>query len=217
MKNFKKTNEYYSYARPEMVDFVPKDAKTILDVGCGEGMFALSLSGENNDLETWGIEINQKIAEIAKKNLDKVLIGDVDKLINELPDSYFDCVIFNDVLEHMVNPYSILAVIKKKLRDNGVVVCSIPNVRHVRVLRDLLFKKQWKYEDAGILDRTHLRFFTKRSIIDMFNDLDYEILKIQGIHATKLWMFIPISIITLGFFSDSRYIQFACLVRPKNK
>ena len=73
MKHLKITNEYYSNARPEMVNFVPKDIKTILDVGCGEGVFALSLKNENNNLETWGVEINSKIAEIAK-NLVKVLV-----------------------------------------------------------------------------------------------------------------------------------------------
>ena len=115
----------------------------------------------------------------------------------------------------MINPYDVLTNIKTKLRDGGIIVCSIPNVRHVRVLRDLLFKKQWKYEDDGILDRTHLRFFTKKSIIDMFNELNYQIIKIKGIHGTKIWKFLPVNIITLGFFSDSRYKQFACVVKPR--
>lgn len=215
MNNLEKTKEYYSYARPEMVDFVPKETKRILDVGCGEGLFVMSLKKNNNNLETWGVEMNPEIAEIAKTNLDKVLVGDIFTIINGLPDSYFDCIVFNDVLEHMADPYIVLKNIKTKLRNNGVIVCSIPNVRHVRVLRDLLFKKQWKYEDIGILDRTHLRFFTKKSIIDMFNDLDYQILKISGINGTKIWQFLPINIITLGLFSDSRYIQFACVARPK--
>ncbi len=136
--------------------------------------------------------------------------------MESLPDKYFDCIVFNDVLEHMADPYIILEKIKNKLSNNGVIVCSIPNVRHVRVLRDLLFKKQWEYQDAGILDRTHLRFFTKKSIISMFNNLNYELKVIKGIQATKFWMFLPINIITFGFFSDSRYIQFACVAKPKN-
>lgn len=209
-----KTNKYYSSERLEMVNFVPKNSERILDVGCGEGLF-LKFLNKNNNLETWGVEMNSEIAEIAKINLDKVLVGDISEIINGIPNSYFDCISFNDVLEHMVNPYAVLADIRIKLKDNGVIICSIPNVRYVRVLKDLLFKKQWKYENAGVLDRTHLRFFTKKSIIDMFNDLGYQLIKIKGINETKNWKFLFINILTLGFFSDSRYIQFACVVKIK--
>ncbi|MFZ4648191.1 MAG: class I SAM-dependent methyltransferase [Patescibacteria group bacterium] len=214
MEDFKKTKKYYSYARPEMLKFVPTKAKNILDVGCGEGLFVASLN-KKSDFESWGVEINKEVAEIAKNNINKVLVGDVFELLDSIPNNYFDCIVFNDVLEHMENPYRVLEKIKTKLSPSGVVVCSIPNVRHVRVLRDLLFKKQWKYEESGILDKTHLRFFTKKSMVDMFEDLDYQVEKIEGINGTKWWQFFPINILTFGFFSDTRYIQFACVVKPK--
>lgn len=214
MKNLEKTNKYYSYSRPEMVKFIPTNAKNILDIGCGEGLFVASLNKKNN-IESWGVEINQEVAEIAKNNLDKVLVGDALQVLDSIPDNYFDCIVFNDVLEHMENPYIILKKIKMKLNSGGVVISSIPNVRHVRVLRDLLFKKQWKYEESGILDKTHLRFFTKKSIIDMFNSLDYQVVKIVGINETKWWKFFLINILTFGFFSDARFIQFACVAKVK--
>ena len=214
LDNFEIMNKYYTYARPEMVLFIPRDSKKILDIGCGEGLFLALLKKEGN-METWGVEINPEIAEVAQRNLDKVLAGDILEVVQDIPDLYFDCIVFNDVLEHMVNPDIILTKIKVKLNTDGVIVCSIPNVRHIRVLRDLLIKKQWKYEDLGILDKTHLRFFTKKSIIDMFNGLGYQIIKIEGICATKWWKFIFFNILTLGFFADSRYMQFACIVKPK--
>lgn len=214
MKDFKKTNKYYSYSRPEMSKFVPVDAKNILDIGCGEGFFVASLN-KNNNFESWGVEINQKVAEIAKNNLDKVLVGNISDLLISIPNNYFDCIVFNDVLEHMENPYQVLEKIKTKLSSSGVIICSIPNVRHVRVLRDLLFKKQWKYEESGILDKTHLRFFTKKSIKDMFINAGYHILEIKGINGTKWWKFFLINLFTFGFFSDSRFIQFACVAKLK--
>lgn len=207
------SNNYYSNTRIEMKKFIPQYAKKIIDIGCGEGVFCDSF--KKNDTELWGIEINEKVGSVAKEKLNKVLIGDVSLILDELPNNYFDCIIFNDVLEHIIDPYSVLKRIKNKLSSNGVVVCSIPNVRHVRVLRDLLFRKQWKYQESGILDRTHLRFFTKKSIKDMFDDADYQILEIRGINGTKWWKFFWINIFTFGFFSDSRFIQFACVAKLK--
>lgn len=207
-------NNYYSYTRPEMLDFIPTNVKKILDIGCGEGSFSCSMKNKFK-AEIWGVEINSTVAEIAKKNLDKVLVGDILSVIDDIPNSYFDCIVFNDVLEHMIDPYIVLEKVKSKLSPNGVIVCSIPNVRHISVLRKLLINGQWKYEDAGILDRTHLRFFTKKSMVDMFNELNYEIIKMEGINPTKWWKFLPINILTMGQMSDARFVQFAFLVKPK--
>ena len=96
-----------------------------------------------------------------------------------LPDSYFDTIIFADVLEHFVDPSCILGQIKSKLSQHGEIIASIPNVRHWSVLRDLL-EGRWDYVDAGILDRTHLRFFTKSSLVEMFKTAGFCLEKIQG-------------------------------------
>lgn len=214
MENSQKTNQYYSYKRPEMLGFIPSGVKKVLDVGCGEGSFSLSVKNKFN-AEVWGIEINPKAAEIAQKNIDKVLVGDAIKIINDIPNSYFDCIVFNDVLEHMIDPYTVLEKMKTKLTNEGVIVCSIPNVRHISVLKKLFIDGQWTYEDAGILDKTHLRFFTKKSIIDMFEKLGYQIVKIEGINQTNWWKSFLIDLMTLGLATDIKYTQFACVVKPK--
>lgn len=212
--NNQKNNNYYSYKRPEMLNFIPGNPKKILDVGCGEGSFSISMKKKFN-AEVCGVEINPEVAKVAQKNIDKVLVGDILKVIDDIPNSYFDCIVFNDVLEHMIDPYAVLTKIKVKLAPEGVIVCSIPNVRHISVLKKLLINGDWKYEDCGILDKTHLRFFTKKSIINMFNSLNYQIIKIEGINPTKWWKFLPINILTLGQMRDARFVQFACLVKPK--
>lgn len=205
---------YYAGTRPEMIDFIPKSAKRILEVGCGEAFFGSILKKKLN-AEVWGVEINENCAAKAKENIDKVIIGDIVQLLDNLPDKYFDCVIFNDVLEHLINPYIVLFKIKNKLNLNGRVVCSIPNVRYFWTLVDLIVKKQWEYAEYGILDKTHLRFFTLKSIINMFNELGYEILKLEGINSIKSWKYTLINIIFLGHLSDTKYLEFACVAKPK--
>lgn len=209
-----KPENYYAQSRPEMIEFIPKDAKIILDIGCGEGLFGEQLK-KKLKAEVWGIEINEKAGAIAQTKIDKVYIGDISQLIDKLPDKFFDCIVFNDILEHLIDPFNILLRIKNKLTSNGVVVSSIPNVRYFFILIDLLVKKQWRYEDAGILDKTHLRFFTFKSIVEMFNSLGYEIKIIKGINPIKSWKFTLLNFFLFGFLSDTKYLQFACVAKPK--
>ncbi|UCB56653.1 MAG: class I SAM-dependent methyltransferase [Candidatus Omnitrophota bacterium] len=208
-------DSYYIQARPEMLKYIPEDSGRILDVGCGAGLFAGRLK-EKLKAEVWGVEIDKSAAALAQDRIDRVLVGDISKLQDELPKAYFDCIIFNDVLEHLVDPFGLLSKIKDKLDSNGAVVSSIPNVRFLRILKDLLLKKQWKYAECGILDKSHLRFFTRQSIIDMFGVLDYEILKIEGLSPRKTsWGFNLLSFLTLGNLSDTKYPKFACIAKPK--
>jgi len=120
-------------------------------------------------------------------------------------------------LEHLADPYTVLFNIKTKLNKNGVVVSSIPNVRYYSNLKKLLIDKQWQYEDLGILDKTHLRFFTEKSIKDTFDRLGYEIVKLSGINAfNPTWKFKLLNIITLGNLSDTKFAQFGCIAKNKN-
>ncbi len=210
----KKNKQYYSYSRPEIAMLIPDDCKKMLDVGCGQGNFSFQIKKERPDSEVWGIEINKNEAEIAKNRIDKVLIGSVEETIGLLPETYFDCIIFNDVLEHLLDPWKILNEIKGKLKNNGIIICSIPNIRHISILKKLLIDGDWKYGKEGILDKTHLRFFTKKSAVRMFGQLGYEIIKIKGINKTKWWKSILLNIFSFGLLSETNYVQFAYLIRP---
>jgi len=216
-RNFRlrmKTEGYFSQSRPEMLPFVPHQAARILDVGCGEGWFGSQIKQRQN-AEVWGIELEPQAGKAAGKKLDKVLIGDLMQIINELPEAYFDCIALNDILEHLVDPFYVLQVLRTKLSANGILVCSLPNVRFLGVLKDLLLKKQWRYTEGYVLDKTHLRFFTQKSILEIMDNLGYEVLSLQGINGIKSFKFTLLNLLTFGFLSDARYLQFACVAKPK--
>jgi 2-polyprenyl-3-methyl-5-hydroxy-6-metoxy-1,4-benzoquinol methylase len=208
-----KPDQYFSQSRPEMERFVPATTKRILDVGCGEGSFSFRLK-ERLGAEVWGVELVPAIADVARSRLDRILCGDVMQQLELIPDHYFDCAIFNDVIEHLVDPYRMLIAVKQKLTRGGVVVCSIPNIRYFRNLFDIVIRGQFRYQEGGILDKTHLRFFTKKSIIEMFESLGYRILSVEGINATPSWRVGLFNIATLGYFSDTRYVQFGVVAEP---
>jgi len=208
-----KAELYFSQPRPEMARYVPATARRILDVGCAEGVFGAHLK-KKNQAEVWGIELVPAIAEQAAQRLDKVFCGDVSQQLENLPDGYFDCAIFNDVIEHLVDPYSMLRAVQKKLAPGGVIVCSIPNIRFFRNLFNLVVRGEWRYEDAGIMDKTHLRFFTKKSIREMFDSLNYRVLKLEGINPTSSWRVKLLNFLAFGQLSDTRYLQFACVAAP---
>jgi trans-aconitate methyltransferase len=205
---------YYAGGRHEILPFIPEDARVFLDVGCGSGNFGAMLKNRFSGATVWGSELNSRIAAQAAEQLDKVIAGDINAAVAELPDKFFDCITFNDSLEHLADPFGLLAQIKSKLSDRGVVVSSIPNVRYFDNLRDLLFKKQWKYVDAGVLDRTHLRFFTQQSIIDMYQELGYRIEAMAGINRTGNKKARALARLSFGWLDDILYLQFATRARP---
>ncbi len=209
-----KPEGYYNDEREEMLSFLPKDAKKVLDVGCGNGVFAASLKREN-DAEVWGIELMKDEILKAESILYKSFAGPCEEHIDALPDNYFDAIYFNDVLEHLVDPYDVLERIKSKLSDEGVVISSIPNIRCHYVLMPLFFKKEFEYQNFGILDRTHLRFFTKKSIQNMYEKLGYEIIKHTGINRSKSIRPILYNIPLFFTAMDIRYPQFATVVKVK--
>jgi methionine biosynthesis protein MetW len=216
-ENFNKTDSkpsvYYQRHRREIEPFIPTDVRRVLDVGCGQGFFGEMLKS-TREIEVWGVELDAVSAKEASRRLDRVLTGDVEQNLNSLSDGYFDCITFNDVLEHLVDPWNILRLIKSKLRPGGVVVSSIPNIRYFYALREVLVDRQWPYRGYGIFDKTHLRFFTYKSMIDLFNASGFDVVKIHGINGFDSWKFSMLSKLFLNKISDMRYEQFVVIASP---
>ncbi|NNC51146.1 MAG: class I SAM-dependent methyltransferase [Flaviramulus sp.] len=210
-----KPKGYYDNVRHEMLEFLPIDAKCVLDIGCGNGAFAEIIKKRNN-AEVWGIEYMQLHGNKAQKKLDKVFIGKCEDFIEDLPDGYFDVVYFNDVLEHLVDPYSVISIIKNKLSKNGIIISSLPNVRFYKTFIKVLINKDWKYEDYGVMDRTHLRFFTKKSIRRMYEELGFQLITHKGINKSKSLKPYMFYILTLFTQLDMRFVQYATVAKIAN-
>ena len=142
---------------------------SILDVGCGLGNLGARLRSSVEGRKVFGIENIEEVAKIAKTKLDGVLLGDVQSMDITFDKSMFDCIIFADVLEHLLDPVRVLQKLRSFLKSDGIIICSIPNMRHYTVILKLV-RHGWIYEDYGLFDRTHLRFFSFTSMKRLITD-----------------------------------------------
>jgi 2-polyprenyl-3-methyl-5-hydroxy-6-metoxy-1,4-benzoquinol methylase len=201
--------DYRAKARPEMHAFLPGAYASVLEVGCGAGLFSAALRQEAT---RWGIEPDTDAAAQAAGRLDRVLPGKYFDHASDLPATGFDLVVCNDVIEHMDDHEDFLASIRTKLRPGGVLVGSVPNVRHAPHLYRLLVARDWRYEDEGVLDRTHLRFFTQKSLARTLATHGFRVERIGGINpmrGAKGALATLIGVVTLGAHADIRYLQIA--------
>ena len=157
---------YHTGLRNEILELVPTSAKRILDLGCATGALGKALK-QRQACHVTGIEINKEAAQLAAKDLDAVYQDNLNRFDPAYLTQKYDCIIFADILEHLINPWPVLKKFADVLTDDGVVVTSIPNVGHPAVARQIQ-NGLFRYEIAGILDITHLRFFTKTSIFQLF-------------------------------------------------
>jgi 2-polyprenyl-3-methyl-5-hydroxy-6-metoxy-1,4-benzoquinol methylase len=163
-----KPPSYFDGARNDFVEALPQsETAAILELGCangGTGALALA-SGKCGRYV--GIEISESAAEIARLRLTQVIVGDVEKMALPWDNETFDVLIMSEVLEHLSDPWRVVRRLVNLVRPGGIVMASSPNVSHYRVILGLLSGK-WELQDSGVMDRTHLRWFTPNSFREMF-------------------------------------------------
>ncbi|HEX2612985.1 MAG TPA: class I SAM-dependent methyltransferase [Fibrobacteria bacterium] len=205
---------YYALARPEILPFLPSGYSKVLEIGCAEGNFRGAYPPE---CEVWGCEVNEAAAAKAANRLSKVLVGRYDDVADKIPAGSFDLIVCNDVIEHMADHDGFLVSAREKLRPGGFLTGSIPNVRYIENIYELLVLGDWKYREAGILDRTHLRFFTRNSLVRTLEGHGFRIEKLEGINSVPERRFriaaAILKAVTLGRWADMPYLQFAFRAR----
>jgi O-antigen biosynthesis protein len=147
---------------------------TVLDVGCNTGMLGLKLH-RHNTLD--GIDINPQALKIAKPYYRHLYQIDLSSSENLKISNRYDYIVFSDILEHLPRPDLLLIRVKKLLKPNGIIICSLPNIGRFEIRLGLLFG-HFDYTQAGIINQDHLRFFTRDSAQQLFTQTGYQVTKI---------------------------------------
>ena len=175
-----KSEHYFRGARRDYVAALPLSQEaSILEVGCGSGATGALALQEGRCARYCGVELVPEAAAEAKVKLTEIVVGDVERI--ELPWSpaSFDALILSEVLEHFADPWAVLRRLRPLMKPGALVLASSPNVSHFSVIWGLL-RGEFSLASEGIMDRTHLRWFTPRSYRQMFEDCGFQV---DAIHA----------------------------------
>lgn len=172
-----KPDSYYQHVRNDIISMIPESAKCILEIGCAAGMTGKELK-KRSGVFVAGVEMDSRSAAQAIKVLDDVSEGNIETLDLPYSPHSFDCILFGDVLEHLVDPLAVLKKLTPLLKADGTVVASLPNVQYFGVVHHLA-EGNWTYQKEGILDETHLRFFTYREIEKLFTAAGFDICAVE--------------------------------------
>jgi SAM-dependent methyltransferase len=184
---------------PVLLRLLPPDARLIIEVGCGAGALAAEYKQVNPTVCYVGVERQGPPAQRAVNRMDRVFTGDAEQVEREqlgIEAGTVDCLVYGDILERLTDPWGLVQRQASWLGPNGLVLASVSNVGHWTVLVDLL-RGRWRYQDEGVLDRAHLRFFTREGVIDLFSRAG---LRVYDIQATVI--------------HDETYARFQHLLRP---
>ena len=182
-----------------------------LEVGCGTGATLEYLKSRGASYVA-GIDINREAIDIAsRKGLDFVATANVESDQLSFSEKEFDCIIIADVLEHLYNPWDTLKKLSHYLKDAGYILLSIPNIKYAHILSRLIFHDEWSYCDDGILDNTHIRFFTLKEIKKLLDFAGLEISKLswREIAGRKFKILNTISFNKMRSFSIVQYYVMA--------
>ncbi len=158
----------YTGLRPEIFSRIGKDRRSVLDVGCSNGVLGDAVKRRQAARVT-GVEYDEQLAAEARERLDLVVTGDlndVSSILGQL-DGPYDCMVFADVLEHLQDPWGVLEAFSEHLTPDGEVVVSLPNVGHLSTFTAVFLRRTWPRRDRGLHDSTHVRWFARNDISEL--------------------------------------------------
>lgn len=178
------SNNYYRHVRGEIAELIVRGKHRVLDVGCAAGVLGEHLKQQGCASEVVGIEIDTTSAKEALTKLDRVFCANlnqtsVDDVLKDFDRASFDYIICADVLEHLIDPWTILGDLVTFIKPGGRLVVSLPNVRHWSIWMPLVLKGRWEYCESGIMDRTHLRFFTRETSQKLIIGANLDVIECQ--------------------------------------
>jgi SAM-dependent methyltransferase len=179
----RETSEYYESVRADILPLLPERLDRVLEVGCGTGNTLQWLRKHRKCEWLGGVERYPDAAAQAREKADVVYEGDIEHLDLPVPKASLDLILCLDVLEHLIDPWRVTSRLRELIRPGGALIISVPNIRNRDIIFPLLFKGKWDYTPAGILDRTHLRFFVRETAIELMESAG---LKVDKIHETGL-------------------------------
>lgn len=172
---------YFANARHDIVGLLaPNGAARILEVGCGAGGTGAAAIAAGKAGYYLGIELDPSAAEVASGQLSEVMNGNVEEIDVGPLGRDFDALIISEVLEHLVDPWGTLERLAKTLRVGATVYASSPNVAHWSIVRNLIYGR-FRYQPSGLMDKTHLRWFTPESYSSLFEDAGIKVLSLNPI------------------------------------
>lgn len=182
--------EYYSQVRLDLIGEITGRGLRVLDIGCGLGETGERLLKGGIADEVIGIEMEAKIAAVANARLTRVYCLNIEDCAEDFFGSDFDVILCGDVLEHTRFPADVLRTLRGWLRQNGEVVISVPNVRFLPVVDSLVRRGRWTYERDGVMDRGHLRFFTRRSAEELVRSASLDVKRVRPVFCGRRWSYI---------------------------
>lgn len=171
-----KQTPVHQFHNPDVLKLMPLNARRVVEVGCSSGALAREYKKLNPDVHYTGIEIDPDYAQLAREHCDRVLDMNIETASAELlaGDLAADCWVFGDVLEHLYDPWQLLQTIREASAPGSCVVACIPNAQHWSV-QARLSVGEFRYEDSGLLDRTHIRWFTLVTMLEMFDKAGFTV------------------------------------------
>jgi len=202
-----KTVEYFARARTEIAPLLPKNPAQplrVLEIGCSEGHTLEWLKKAGHSNWTAGVEPYAEL-RASPGAVDQFFKLDIEKTLPGLPPASVDLILCLDVLEHLVNPWDTLRRLDALLKPGGSWIISVPNIRNYHILVDLAFKGRFNYSESGILDRTHLRFFTRDSAIELVESAGARVTQILGTETGR-WQKRLLAALGLGDLLAKQFI-----------
>ncbi|MGE4440996.1 MAG: class I SAM-dependent methyltransferase [Desulfomicrobium sp.] len=198
---------YYDNIRYDIIKLIKSPVGCVLDIGCGSGATLMHLKKTQLAQYVVGVDINAQQLEIAtQRGVDEVYLSDLSEPDWPFAGALFDRILLLDVLEHMVDPWTVVSNLTHNLAPRGQIIASIPNIQNIRVLWPLFFGN-WEYKDSGILDITHLRFFTKRTAIQIFETANLNVTSVLH-NVEGNWLPRLLNRITLRIFERFITVQY---------